>query len=60
MTKLFGGFTNDFYQNYNDEYPLEKGWENRLEFNQLYPLLVHALLFGTSYALQIRNIIRKY
>jgi fructosamine-3-kinase len=60
MTKLFGGFANDFYQYYNDEYPLEKGWENRLEFNQLYPLLVHALLFGASYALQVRSIIRKY
>lgn len=60
MTKLFGGFTNDFYLYYNDEYPLEKDWEKRIEFNQLYPLLVHALLFGLSYSSQIRHIIRKY
>ncbi len=60
MTRLFGGFSNDFYPFYNDEYPLEKGWENRVEFNQLYPLLVHVLLFGTSYALKIRSILRKY
>ncbi|MDY0103361.1 MAG: fructosamine kinase family protein [Lentimicrobium sp.] len=60
MTRLFGGFSNDFYHFYNDEYPLEKGWKNRVEFNQLYPLLVHVLLFGSTYASQIRNIIRKY
>ena len=60
MTKLFGGFSTDFYNFYNDENPLEKGWEKRIEFNQLYPLLVHLLLFGSSYALQIKHILRKY
>lgn len=60
MTKLFGGFSTDFYNFYNDENPLEKGWEKRVEFNQLYPLMVHLLLFGSSYANQIRYILRKY
>ena len=60
MTKLFGGFSTDFYTFYNDENPLEKRWEKRVEFNQLYPLLVHLLLFGSSYTLQIRHILRKY
>ena len=60
MTKLFGGFSADFYNFYNDENPLEKGWEKRVEFNQLYPLLVHLILFGSSYAQQIRHIVRKY
>lgn len=60
MTKLFGGFSAEFYDFYNDENPLEKGWEKRVEFNQLYPLLVHLILFGSSYAQQIRHIVRKY
>lgn len=60
MTKLFGGFPVDFYNFYNEENPLEKGWEKRVEFNQIYPLLVHLLLFGSSYAQQIRYILRKY
>ncbi|MBW6491452.1 MAG: fructosamine kinase family protein [Lentimicrobium sp.] len=58
MTKLFGGFSPEFYQSYNQEYPLEKGWEKRVEINQLYPLLVHLLLFGAAYAGQIRRILK--
>lgn len=60
MTKLFGGFSTNFYNYYNDEYPLEKGWEKRVEFNKLYPLLAHLLLFGSSYAEQLRHILRRY
>jgi fructosamine-3-kinase len=60
MTKLFGGFSPAFYRSYNDEYPLEKGWEKRLEINQLYPLLVHLILFGASYAGQIRYILKSF
>lgn len=60
MTKLFGGFPVKFYDAYNDNFPLIKGWELRIEIHQLYPLLVHVNLFGQSYALQVRSIIRKY
>jgi fructosamine-3-kinase len=60
MTKLFGGFSPAFYRSYNEEYPLEKGWEKRLEMNQLYPLLVHLILFGASYAGQIRYILKSF
>lgn len=58
MTKLFGGFSPAFYRSYNDENPLENGWEKRVEINQLYPLLVHLILFGVSYAAQIRHILK--
>ncbi len=60
MTRLFGGFPEKFYSVYNDYYPLIKGWEQRIEINQLYPLLVHVILFGESYVSQVRNIIKKY
>jgi fructosamine-3-kinase len=49
MTKLFGGFDQQFYQSYQAIYPLESGWQQRLPLAQLYPLLVHAVLFGGHY-----------
>jgi fructosamine-3-kinase len=57
MTKLFGGFPEDFYRGYNDVYALEKGWLNRLSYAQLYPLLVHAVLFGGAYISNVRAVI---
>jgi len=60
MTKLFGGFDQRFYEAYNETYPLEKGWENRLPITQLYPLLVHAVLFGGHYVGSVRNIFKAY
>jgi fructosamine-3-kinase len=60
MTKLFGGFDIEFYKAYSDTYPLEKGWEQRLPLAQLYPLLVHAVLFGGHYVQDVRNIIHAY
>lgn len=60
MTKLFGGFDQRFYDAYNETYPLERGWEKRLELTQLYPLLVHAVLFGGHYLSSARNIIKKF
>jgi fructosamine-3-kinase len=49
MTQLFGGFSQTFIDAYQEYYPLEKGWENRLIFSQLYPNLVHLNLFGEAY-----------
>jgi fructosamine-3-kinase len=60
MTKLFGGFDQRFYDAYNETYPLEKGWENRLPITQLYPLLVHAVLFGGHYISQVKHIISSF
>ena len=57
MTKLFGGFDNRFYDHYNEIYPMEKDWQKRLPLTQLYPLLVHARLFGGSYIRQCLNIV---
>jgi protein-ribulosamine 3-kinase len=57
MTKLFGGFSEIFYEAYNGYFPLEKGWEQRVEYFQLYPFLVHVNLFGASYSAQVKSII---
>ena len=60
MTLLFGGFPNDMYEAYNATLSLEKGWQDRVEISQLYPLLVHVNLFGGSYVNQLRSILRKF
>lgn len=56
MTKLFGGFDERFYDAYNEVYPLEKDWQQRLPLTQLYPLLVHAVLFGGHYIRSVKEI----
>ena len=58
MTRLFGGFPSSFYEGYQEVWPLEQGAEERVKLYQLYPILVHANLFGghyTTQALQILN-----
>jgi fructosamine-3-kinase len=60
MTTLFGGFDEAFYASYNEEYPLVKGWQERLDIFKLYPLLIHLNLFGSGYLGSILDIIRKY
>ena len=49
MCRLFGGFPPRFYAAYAEAWPLNPGHEDRLALYQLYPLLVHARLFGGGY-----------
>ena len=60
MSKLFGGFANQFYDTYNENFPLEINWQSRVQVWNLYPLLVHANLFGSSYLNQVKSIIKNY
>jgi fructosamine-3-kinase len=60
MTKLFGGFQPEFYDSYNQSWPMEKGWQNRIDIFNLYPLLVHVNLFGGGYTSQVLSIIRQF
>lgn len=60
MTKLFGGFSESFYDGYQEQYPLEKGWTQRLPLTQLYPLLVHAVLFGEDYIESAQQVLKKW
>jgi fructosamine-3-kinase len=52
MMRLFGGFGARVYQAYHEAYPLAPGHEARIPLYQLYFLLVHVNLFGTSYVAQ--------
>tara|TARA_B100001142_G_scaffold329115_1_gene391299 strand:- start:14509 stop:15366 length:858 start_codon:yes stop_codon:yes gene_type:complete len=60
MTKLFGGFHTDFYSAYNESYPLDNDWEDRIDICNLYSLLVHINMFGKGYISQVRNILSYY
>ena len=60
MTKMFGGFDPVYLDHYQDRFPLEKGWEERVPIHNLYPRLVHLVLFGRSYLSGIENVIQKY
>lgn len=57
ISLLFGGFTEPFYQAYNYYYPLEKDWQLRVPFYQLYHLLMHLNSFGEAYGRPIDQII---
>ncbi|WP_295812685.1 fructosamine kinase family protein [uncultured Apibacter sp.] len=60
MTRLFGGFSTYFYEAYDKAYPLTKGWEERISYTQLYPLLVHSILFGSYYLEEVKNILSEF
>ncbi len=53
MLHLFGApFFDVIVDSYNNLYPLEAGWKQRLPLHQIYYLLVHAVLFGGNYGNQ--------
>ena len=60
MMRLFGGFPAATFAAYAEEHPLAPGHEDRVELCQLPPLLVHAILFGGSYAASVDRIARRH
>lgn len=60
MTRLFGGFPAAFYEAYQAAFPLTPGFDERVDLWNVYPLLVHANLFGGGYGRQVDAIARRY
>ena len=60
MSKLFGGFPAEFYDSYNSEFPMEKGWQLRADICNLYPLMVHVNLFGGGYVYDVQSILKRF
>lgn len=60
MTKVFGGFSSEFYQAYQKEYPLKEGWEYREDIYKLYHILNHLNIFGRGYLSEAESLSRKY
>lgn len=60
MTKLFGGFSNTFYEAYERAFPLDKQWKERIDLCNLYPLMVHVNLFGGAYVSQVKSVLKYF
>jgi protein-ribulosamine 3-kinase len=60
MTTLFGGFRQEFYEAYQYHYPLPHNAEEQWQVCNLYPLLIHLILFGSSYLPQIEFILNSF
>jgi fructosamine-3-kinase len=56
MLRLFGGPSKRCFAAYEEVTPLADGHEERIELWQLFPLLVHAVLFGGSYGSSVARI----
>ena len=59
MTRLFGGFRKEFYEEYHKIIPARKGFEKRIIIYNLYHILNHANMFGGSYLSQTRNYVKE-
>ena len=57
MTKLFGGFSKEFYEGYESVWPLPHSAQSRVLIYNLYHLLNHANLFGGTYTSQCMSIL---
>jgi len=60
MLSLFGNYPTIAVEKYNEINPIEKDFEKRKEIHQLYPLLVHLILFGKGYYRSVMSIIEKF
>lgn len=60
MTKLFGGFSPEWIAAYEESWPLDYGWKDRIGLCNLYPLMVHLNLFGDAYLGQVKRALSYY
>ena len=60
MLRLFGGPSPRVLAAYEEVAPLADGHEDRVALWQLFPLLVHAVLFGGGYARSAEDAARRY
>lgn len=59
MLALFGlSYLDDVLEAYHHEWPLDPGYRSRIPVHQVYPLLVHAILFGGTYGSAAANAAR--
>lgn len=59
MTELFGGFPSSFYDGYNKQWNLDKGYNHRKNIYNLYHILNHFNLFGGGYESQAKRMIQQ-
>ncbi|GAA4827150.1 fructosamine kinase family protein [Algivirga pacifica] len=60
FTKLFGGFSERFYEAYGEVFPIASGFEGRVAIYNLYPLMVHVNLFGMGYYREVEETLNRF
>lgn len=60
VSSVFGGFNSDFYESYNQSFPLDEGWQRRIKYYQLYYLTAHLVMFGQMYLPSVNSILNKF
>ena len=60
MMKLFGGFPEQVFSDYQQLFPVPNGFEERVPLWQLYYLLVHLNIFGSSYLPSVQRILKQF
>ena len=58
MTKLFGGFRKEFYEEYHRIFPIKNGFEKRIIIYNFYHILNHANMFGGGYLNQVNDYVK--
>ena len=58
MTKLFGGFRQEFYEEYHKIFPIKKGFEKRIIIYNFYHILNHANMFCGLYFNQVKDYVK--
>ncbi len=59
MTRLFGGFRKEFYEEYHKIFPIKKGFDKRIIIYNFYHILNHANMFGGPYFYQVEEYVNK-
>lgn len=58
---LMGGLGPGFWESYHEHRPIDDGfWSYRCTLYQVYPLLVHAALFGSGYGAAVDAVCKRY
>ena len=60
LMSLFGGFSSQVFDAYDEVFPLADGWRERVPLHQLATLLVHAIKFGGSYVGAVEAATNRY
>ena len=60
MTELFGRLPQKFYDVYQEVFPMNPGYEKRKDLFNLYHLLNHLNIFGSSYLSSVQQVAKSY
>jgi protein-ribulosamine 3-kinase len=60
MTELFGRLPQKFYDVYQEVFPMNPGYQERKDLFNLYHLLNHLNIFGSSYLSSVKQIVKRY